>query len=78
MALIDAMQFPHIHPILHQMPFLSQPSQFILAKDRHQICWIAYLETWLHILQKIIKIVEDIASQSSVVFETKYSMTAKV
>jgi len=28
---------------LCRMPFLTQPSQFILAWDRHQICWIAYL-----------------------------------
>jgi len=24
------------------MPFLTQPSLFILAWDRHRICWIAY------------------------------------
>jgi len=36
-----------VPPILCRMPFLSQPSQFILAWDRHQICWIAYLEAWL-------------------------------
>jgi len=30
-----------------QMPFLPQPSQFILALDRHQICWLAYLDYWL-------------------------------
>jgi len=30
-----------IPPILCRMPFLLQPSQFILARDRHQICWIA-------------------------------------
>jgi len=35
-----------IPPILRRMPFLMQPSQFILARDRHQICWIAYLEAW--------------------------------
>jgi len=35
-----------IPPILRWMPFLLQPSQFILAWDRHQICWIAYLEAW--------------------------------
>jgi len=35
-----------IFPVLHRMPFLPQPSQFILAWDRHQICWIAYLEAW--------------------------------
>jgi len=26
---------------------LPQPSQFILAWDRHKICWIAHLEAWL-------------------------------
>jgi len=31
-----------IPPSLLWMPFLSQPSQFILAWDRHQICWLAY------------------------------------
>jgi len=30
-----------IPPILRRIPFLPQPSQFILAWDRHQICWIA-------------------------------------
>ena len=29
-------------PFLHWMPFLAQPSQFILAWDWHQICWLAY------------------------------------
>jgi len=29
-------------PFLRQIPFLPQPSHFILAWDRHQICWIAY------------------------------------
>jgi len=27
-----------IPPLLRQMPFLAQPSQFILAWDSHQIC----------------------------------------
>ena len=31
-----------IPPYLCQMPFLPQPFHFILAWDRHQICWIAY------------------------------------
>jgi len=31
---------------LHRMPFLTQPSQFILAWDRHQICWLAYPVAW--------------------------------
>ena len=35
-------QSTSMNPPLHQMPFLSQPSQFILAWDRHQICWLAY------------------------------------
>ena len=31
---------PHLPspPFLHRMPFLTQPCQFILAWDRHQIC----------------------------------------
>jgi len=29
------------------MPFLSQFSHFILAWDRHQICWLAYPVAWL-------------------------------
>jgi len=39
---------PHLHypPLLRWMPFLPQPFQFILALNRHQICWIAYLEAW--------------------------------
>jgi len=28
--------------LLCQMPFLPQPSHFIPAWDRHQICWLAY------------------------------------
>ena len=31
-----------ISPFLRHMSFLSQPSQFILAWYRHQICWLAY------------------------------------
>jgi len=33
---------PPSSPFLHRMPFLLQPSNFILAWDRHQICWLAY------------------------------------
>jgi len=40
---IDAPTFHHPQ-LLCQMPFLSQPSLFISAWDRHQILWIAYLE----------------------------------
>jgi len=29
-----------IPPFLCRMPFLPQPSHFILAYDRHQICWL--------------------------------------
>jgi len=41
---------PHlcIPTILRRMPFLAQPSQFILVWDRHQICWLAYLVEWLN------------------------------
>ena len=35
-----------IRPFLCQMPFLPQPSQFILAWNRHQICWLAYPVMW--------------------------------
>jgi len=28
------------------IPFLAQPSQFILAWDRQQICWLAYPVAW--------------------------------
>jgi len=31
-----------IPTMLRQMPFLAQHSQFILAWDRHQICWLVY------------------------------------
>jgi len=34
-------------PFLRGMPFLPQPSQFILAWDRRQICGLAYLFGWL-------------------------------
>jgi len=35
-----------IPPFLCRMPFLPQPSQFILAWNRHQICWLAYPLAW--------------------------------
>jgi len=40
---------PNISPFLCRMPFLLQPSHFILAWDRHQICWLAYpvARNWL-------------------------------
>jgi len=37
---------PHHHLSFCQMPFLQQPSQFILAWNRHRICWLAYLMAW--------------------------------
>jgi len=37
------------------MPFLLQPSQFILALDRHQICWLAYPAVWLELHPKDIQ-----------------------
>jgi len=39
-----------IPTIFCQMPFLSQPSLFILAWDRHKICWLAYLVAWWVVL----------------------------
>jgi len=33
-------------PFLCRMPFLTQPSQFILAWDRHQIYWLSYPVAW--------------------------------
>jgi len=42
--------YPHLyHPtILCLMPFLQQPSQFILTWDMHQVCWLVYPVAWLH------------------------------
>jgi len=39
-----------IPPFLHWMPFLAQPSQFILAWDRHQTCWLAYPVAWFAVI----------------------------
>jgi len=39
------------------MPFLTQPSQFILAWDRHQICWLAYPVAWLNCENKRCQII---------------------
>ena len=33
-------------PFLCRVSFLTQPSQFILAWDRHQMCWPAYPVAW--------------------------------
>ena len=33
-------------PFLCQMPLLAQPSEFIMAWDRHRICWLAYPVAW--------------------------------
>ena len=43
-----------IPTVLRQMPFPPQPSQFILAWDRHQICRIAYLAGGFHTTKQII------------------------
>jgi len=37
---------PSSLPFLCGMPFLPQPSQFILVWDRQQICWLAYTVAW--------------------------------
>jgi len=58
-----------ITPILCQMPFLLQPFQFIVAWDKHQICWSAYPVAWLlwsfqiQTLQNIRLIMQNSASQ---------------
>ena len=45
-----------VSPFSLEMPFLLQPSKFILAWDKHQICWLAYPVAWLweNIKQNII------------------------
>jgi len=40
---------PHSH---FYLPFLPQPSQFILSWDRHQICWLACPVAYTYILRK--------------------------
>jgi len=35
-----------IPPFLRRMSFLPQPSHFILAWNRHRICWLAYPVAW--------------------------------
>jgi len=35
-----------VPPFLRRIPFLPQPSHFILTWDRHQICWLAYRVAW--------------------------------
>jgi len=47
---LSVTHLPH-PPILRRMPFLPQPSQFILAWDRHQICWLAYPVAWKYTTQ---------------------------
>jgi len=41
---LSAPPFTSSPPFLRRMPFQPQHSQFILACDRHQVCWVAYLE----------------------------------
>jgi len=45
-----------IPPFLRRMPFLLQPSQFILAWDRHQICWLAYPVAWFHVYNNTVQV----------------------
>jgi len=43
-------------PLLRRVPFLLQPSQFILAWDRHQICCLAYpVASFLMKLNRLLK-----------------------
>ena len=53
-----------IPPFLCRMPFLTQPSQFILAWDRHQICWLAYPVAWFIRSYQLSEIVISSAWQS--------------
>ena len=39
---------------LCQMPFLPQPSHFILAWDRHQMCWLAHPVAWFTVVKQTI------------------------
>jgi len=55
---------PH-PPFLRRMPFLLQPSQFILAWNRHQICWLAYPVAWLHNIQIHTVYISFVASSPS-------------
>jgi len=62
--------YPNLcHPtILRRMPFLAQPSLFILAWDRHQICWLAYPAAklwWLDLLNKISHFIHQVMRPSS-------------
>jgi len=41
-----------IPPFLCRMPFLPQPSQFMWAWGRHQICWLAYPVAWFRVWDK--------------------------
>jgi len=38
---------------LRRMLFMPQPSHFILAWDRHQICWLAYPVAWFSLLEQM-------------------------
>ena len=44
----SGLSVPHLHhlPFLRQMPFLPQPSQFLLAWDRHRIMLACILSMW--------------------------------
>jgi len=46
-----------IPPFLCRMPLLPQPSHFILAWDRHQICWHTYPVVWLSLFKLCTEII---------------------
>jgi len=47
---------PPSFPFLCRMPFLPQPSHFILAWDRQQICWLAYPVAWFNSIKALTQI----------------------
>ena len=50
---------PSPPPFLRRMPFLPQPSHFILAWDRHQVSWLAYPVAWLRCTDSVTKLLES-------------------
>ena len=42
-----------VPPFLRRMPFRHQPSQFILAWNMHQICWLAYPVAWCPVSKQV-------------------------
>jgi len=56
---------------LRRMLFLLQPSHFILAWNRHQICWLAYSVAWFT------KKLNKIRTKSKLTYEQTFSKLSK-